>query len=110
MPSQFQIPVRLVVTVATAGTPVQASATPVVVRAFTMQAHYLNTGVMLMGDSAANAASANAHALAAGDNMGLAGSNIAMRDVQIDLSDFWINSTVNGEKVIITYLQELLNQ
>lgn len=86
------------------------SGLPLYVRAFTLQAHYQNSGAMLLGDSSANALAPNAHALAPGDNFSLAGSQIFQREVQIDLSHFWVNSAVNGEKIIITYLQELLNQ
>lgn len=110
MSAQFQQPVRLVVTIPTAGTPVQLSATPIYVRAFTLQAHFQNVGVALLGDSSANALVANAHALAPGDNFSLAGSQIFQREVQIDLSHFWVDTTVSGSKVIVTFLQETLHQ
>ena len=110
MSAQFQRPVQYVVIVPSAGTPVQLSSVPLFVRAFTAQAHYLNTGNMLVGDSATNALSANAHALAPGDNLSFAGSHIFQREVQIDLSNFWIDTTISGGKIVVTYLQEILNQ
>lgn len=111
MGAQFQVPVRLVVTVPTAGTPVQVNAgAALYVRAFIAQAHYANTGNMLMGDSSAHALAASAHALAPGDNFTYEGSTLNARDVQVDLSSFWFDTTANGGKIIITYFLETLHQ
>lgn len=110
MASQFQKPVRLVVSVPSAGTPVQLSASPLFVRSFIMQAHHANVGLVFVGDSSGNALDANAHALNPGDNFAMAGDSLIARNVQFDLSDFWIDTSVNGSKVIITYMQEVLHQ
>lgn len=109
MSAQFQRPKRIVVTVAVAGVPVQISATSLYVRSAIMQAHYLNaTGIILLGDTSVNAAAANAHALAPGDNINLQGDSHHARNVQHDLSHIWVNSTVNGSKLIVTYMEDVL--
>ena len=110
MPAQFQKLNRLVVTVPLAGTPVQVnSGLPLYVRSFVVQAHYANVGSVFFGDSAANAAAASAHALNPGDNFSLQGDNFASRDLQLDLSQLWVDASANNLKLIITYLSEVLH-
>lgn len=109
MSAQFLEWKRIVVTVATAGSAVRVSATPLWVRSLIVQAHYLNgTTIMLMGDSAANAAQANAHALAPGDSLAFSGNQEHARQVQLDLSSLWVDASANGGKLIVSYYQEVL--
>lgn len=110
MSAQFQRMKRIVVTVVTAGVPVQISVTDKYVRSFIGQAHFANTGSIYIGDSVANAAAANAHAIAAGGNFNGAGDMLVARTVQFNLSEIYVNSDVNGSKFIVTYFEEVLHQ
>lgn len=110
MAAQFQILKHLVITVTTAGTPVQVSATPLYVRSYIGQAHHANSGKIFIGNSSANALSANAHALTARETFGIDGDVLKDRSLQFDLSNIWVDSDTNGSKLIVSYMQEVLGQ
>lgn len=110
MSAQFQQMKRIVVTVATPGTAVPLSATPLFVRSFIAQAHFQNTGQIFIGDSPSNAASANAHAIGAGNNFAIGGDMERARTVQLDLSAIYIDTDIAGSKFIVTYLADELHQ
>ncbi len=109
MSAQFTKTVRKVVTVTTAGTPVQISATSIWVRSCIIQSKASNTGLIYMGPTSADALAASGHALInPGDLVSLQGDIHHARNIQLDLSGIWINSSVDGEKAIVTYLIEVL--
>lgn len=89
-------------TVATAGTAQQVSATPTRITAIVFQATKSNTGNIIVGDE--NVSSSRGIVLEPGqsvsynqDHEGREGSD------EFYLSDFWIDATVNGSTVKITY-------
>lgn len=110
MSAQFQQLVSKVVTVTTAGAPVQISAIGLFVRSVSIQSYYLNTGLIFFGETSAHALSTTGQALVnPGDFRDLEGDKYhGGRTVQIDLSTIWINSSVSGEKAIVQYLLEVL--
>ena len=76
------------VTVTTAGTEVQVSATSVPIKGITIKALAANTGTMYVGSS--TVASTNGYPLAAGQAISFDISN---------LNTVWVDASVNGEKV-----------
>lgn len=84
------------VTVTTAGTRVALNGSALVVRRVVLMAFLTNTGVVVPGGSSVVAASAsrNGVALNAGDTITL---------YNVDLNAVYIDSTVNGEGVTVTY-------
>jgi len=92
-------PYCLIRTVTTAGTPVQVSTTSVPVpdgEAVCLRAHPDNTGWIYIADTSDNAlSSSSAHTLLAADQA---------EDFQVlDLDKIYVNSSVSGEKVIVTF-------
>jgi hypothetical protein len=83
-------------TVTTAGTAVALSATALPVRRAVVMALLTNTGVVVPGGSGVIAASStrNGVALNAGDTVTLE---------NVDLAAVYIDSTVSGEGVVVTY-------
>ncbi|MCK9629707.1 MAG: hypothetical protein M0R37_14100 [Bacteroidales bacterium] len=96
-PTNSNNPFALHVTVTVAGTPVQPTATAVPdgeIACF--RAHPDNTGMIYLGDSSADAlSSSSAH-------VPLAANQAEALQVK-DISKVWCNSSVSGEKVIITF-------
>lgn len=92
--------------VTTAGTRVPLSVTSVVVKEFEIQAKNANTGTIYFGGS--DVAAANGRQLTAGQMFSVAGLNADDRDstpsITIDLANCYIDSSVSGEGVILTYL------
>lgn len=95
-------------TVTTAGTRVQVSTTDTVITSLVIQADPTNTGKIYVGDSSVSSTQASA-ALAAGqaftidpDASGRSGQE------EYVLSDFWIDSSVSGEKAYISYIKRRL--
>lgn len=98
------------VTVATAGTPVQVSATRLMVRAVRFQTTNGNTGLMYIGDATlVKATLVGVHRV-----LGIAsatadapvvefGSQEIENGNAIDLSKFWVDAGVNGESVLVSY-------
>jgi hypothetical protein len=85
--------------VTAAGTPVPLASTLTAAKWVTVQAYRSNTGYIAIGGSNTVSASTTAGtgtglSLAAGDNVTFPCD---------DLSDFWLDATVNGEGVRFTY-------
>ena len=108
--AQFGGIVRKVVTVTTAGTSVQISASPLLVRSVIIQGFYNNTGNVYVGDTAANAHAANGHALSPQTTFGTSGDMLNARQIQFDLSNFWVDADTSGGKAIVTYMLAELHQ
>ncbi len=90
------------VTVATAGTPVQLSATSVIVAGLTIRAEAGNAGTILLGDS--EVSTEPGARLNAGDVIDISGPNIRGIEEEFDLSDMWIDATANGCQVTVAYI------
>jgi hypothetical protein len=93
------------VNVTTAGTRVPLSATTLLVYDFEVQAKPANTGTIYLGSVAVT--STIGRRLAAGGTFSLAGlidDGGKSKNLQVDLGTIYIDSTVNGEGVIVTYL------
>lgn len=92
--------------VTTAGTRVALSATSLVVREFEVQAKTTNTGIIYLG--ASDVASSNGRQLTAGDSWAMASlvqdDKESTPNITIDLANVYIDSSVDGEGVIVTYL------
>lgn len=90
------------VTVTTAGTEVQLSSTTIRASSVTIQALNTNTGFIYVGDS--NVASGRGIELDAGQAITIS-ADLSGRPGgdEIDLSDIYVDSSVNGEKVKVVY-------
>lgn len=92
-------------TVTTAGTRVQISTTDTIITTLVVQADPANTGKIYVGDSSVSATQASAE-LEAGrafeispDASGRGGQEEYL------LSDFWLDSSVSGDKAYISYVK-----
>ncbi len=88
-------------TVTTAGTAVRLTASSTVVRWATVQALSTNTGTVCVGGSGVVASTRSGTCLTAG----LAAPLFNMPGFPYDLSLWFVDSTVSGEGVAITYAQ-----
>jgi hypothetical protein len=92
----------IVVTVTTAGTQVQVSATPIYVDQFIVEGKRGNTGFIFVGDADVSSAD-YAVSLASAVNHRFVAPH---QDNKIDLSSVWIDSSVNGEIAMVTYYKK----
>lgn len=101
------LPVQVTKTVTTAGTRVQVSTTDLFVTAFYCETPRANTGYIYLGGSAVSS-TVFIHEFAIGkDVFSMASPTAGLGRVPancFNLKDFWIDSSVNGETVKITYL------
>lgn len=88
-------------TVTTAGTRVQLSSTALLVRSFTVCAKTANTGHIYYGGATVD--STNGVDLSAGDCTGWAPVAATGGSTAYDLSSAYIDASVNGEGVNVTY-------
>lgn len=93
------------VTVTTAGTRVQVSATPTPITSVVIQADPDNTGYIFVGDDAVAIGQASA-ALEPGRAWTIS-PDASGREGQEEyvLSDFYVDSSVNGNKVYVSYIK-----
>lgn len=91
--------------VTTAGTPVQLSATRILARSLTIQAKTANTGNICVGGlSTTSCGSSNGIVLAAGAALSYVAVGEAKTSNYYDLSAIYLDSTQNGEGVLVTYV------
>lgn len=94
-----------VVTIASAGTAVQVTSQDISTPAAYVQADSLNTGKVYVGD--ADVDSTNGIELAAGESVTLDGTAFLRGDAtKFILSDIWVDTATNGNKVRVSYLVE----
>ncbi len=95
-------PVYLSKVVDTAGTEIQLSSTELLVYSFIIEAKPANTGFIYIGDSTVS--STAGIRLAAGGSFSSSDIQLGGNySAQFDLSDWYIDSSVNGEGVNIIY-------
>ena len=92
-------------TITSSGTAVRLAASRTLVRSFTAQAKAANTGVVYLGGANVLAASANGVALTAGVGIGYVAVGERKDSNMYDLNQFWVDSTISGDIVLITYVQ-----
>jgi hypothetical protein len=91
--------------VGTAGTRVQLSTTNLYASSLIIRAKSANTGVIYVGDS--TVASSNGMFLAAGESNELSGPPTKHGiPLNFNLKNIYIDSSVNGEGVIVEYVSE----
>lgn len=90
------------VTVTTAGTRVQITSSDIRATSVTIQADAANTGDMYVGDS--TVASNKALTLDARESVSLNGDTVAGNTEEFNLSEIYVDSSVNGESVHVFYL------
>lgn len=88
------------ITIASAGTRQQITASDIAAYSIIFQADDLNTGKVYVGDSTVT--SANGIELAPGETYGIDAAEIG--DREIILSDFWVDTQTNGNVIKIQYL------
>ena len=99
------VPHIITATVATSGTPVQFIKTsPTYATWATVQAPQTNTGTVCFGNSSVKASTNNGTCLSAGTS-GPLGPLSGQIYSPYDLSQWWVDSTVNGQGVVITYVR-----
>lgn len=93
-------------TVTTAGTRVQVSTSATYVTSIYFEALGTNTGYIYVGDSSVSS-TVHIARLSAGQSFTIAVDVTTGHGVgsELNLSDYWVDSSVNGEKVQVTYLQ-----
>lgn len=89
------------VTVTTAGTRVQVTSSTIMVESVTIQGHETNTGYIYIG--ASDVASTKGLVVSAKESVTITGEQIRGTTETFDLSDVWIDSSVNGEKARVIY-------
>ncbi len=93
-------------TVTLAATRVALSAVSLVVKEFEVQAKNANTGIIYLGD--VTVASSNGRQLIAGESWSMASLSQDDKDstpnITIDLANVYIDASVSGEGVILTYM------
>ena len=96
-------PGQLNKTVTTAGAKVQLSTTSVLVKSIMIQANPGNSGDIYVGDSSVSSSVYGA-VVTANNSLSLEPpSNGTAETYELDLQDFWIDSSVNGEGISIMY-------
>jgi hypothetical protein len=98
------------VTVTTAGTPVQVTTTRTVAQSVMVQALAANTGLIYVGLSTLNKSTGvgvlGIIPIPTTNIIGSVSASIPLAPAGINLADLWIDSTVNGEGVIISYTEQ----
>ncbi len=98
-----------VVTVTNAGTPVQVTATRKPVHAVLIETYWTNSGRMYVGDSTLNVSTntglMNALPPPTTNVFPSVSAGIPSAPNGLNLSDLWIDAQNNGEKVIVSYLE-----
>lgn len=87
------------ITISTAGTRQAISSTAVPVASYLIEADASNTGKVYVGDS--TVASTNGVALSAGESL----SAESHEDDELDLSDVYVDTATNGNKVRVQYIK-----
>jgi hypothetical protein len=95
-------PIPASVTVTTAGTRVQVSATATPVASVYFEGLHTNTGKIYVGDSTVSS-TVYIVELDAKTGATIEGDQLRGNTDELVLSDFWVDSSVNGEKVLVTY-------
>jgi hypothetical protein len=91
------------ITVTTAGTRVQLSATSITTTEITITGDTANSGTIYVGDS--NVSSTRyMYALAAGETVAIMAPSIRGNQEDYDLSDFWVDASENTQKAQIAYV------
>ncbi len=91
------------VTVTTAGTRVPVSATATPIQSIIFQAHNTATGRMYIGDSSVSAT--QGVYITAGQTLTISAEAARNGGGELILSDFYVDSSVNGEKVKVSYIK-----
>lgn len=91
------------ITVSTAGTRVQVSATATPVSSIIFEAHASNTGVVYIGD--ASVAATRGTSLAAGQALAISADQSGRDGEEFFLSDFYVDAATNGDKVKVSYIK-----
>lgn len=101
-------PVNTTKTVTTAATRVQVSTSHILVTSVYFEALKTNTGVIYVGLSDVSG-TVHMSALSAGEGMNISVDQVAKHTSQtmLDLYSFWVDSSVSGEKVQVSYLRNL---
>ena len=94
-----------IVTVTTAGTPVQFSLPRIKAPSMIITADPANTGTVWIGDQSVKASTSLGLPLVADDSVTIDPSKYFGTNEQLDLSLFWVDSTVSGDKIIISYYE-----
>lgn len=97
-------PVNSTVTVTTAGTRVQANSSSVLAISIYFEAPKTNTGVIYLGTSDVSATKYIA-ALSPGQGFGLSTDARGRIGGEAQLNVYYVDSSINGDKVQVTYLQ-----
>lgn len=90
------------VTVTTAGTRVQVTATSTLCESILFQGHPSNTGKVYVGDS--NVSATRGTSLDAKIGYTVASNPKGDGSHLFDLSDYWVDAQTNGEKVKVSYV------
>lgn len=96
-------PINSTVTITTAGTRVQVSSASQPVISVYVEALKSNTGVIYLGVSDVSSTKYIA-ALAAGQGFGISTDARGRLGGELQLSTLWADSSVNGDKLQVTYL------
>lgn len=91
------------VSVTTAGSRVQLSATSIITPGIVIKARTTNTGAVYVGHSNVAATTA-AFIMAPGDAVEIVGPMVRGIEEEFDISDIYLDSAVNGEGVTVGYL------
>lgn len=97
-------PVNSTVTVTTAGTRVQTSASSALVVSIYFEALGTNTGYIYVGGDDVSATKYITR-LSAGAGFGISTDAQGKIGGELQISKFYVDSSVNGDKVQVTYLQ-----
>lgn len=92
------------VTVTTAGTRVRITASDIPVASVYIEALDGNSGKMYVGDLTVSSTKYTS-SLTAGNGVTVQGPNVRGIEEEFYLSDFYIDASVNGEKVLVSYLK-----
>lgn len=94
-----------VITVTTAGDPVQISASQIFASGIYFEARDTNSGKIYVGPSTV-APTAYIAKLAAGENLTVDGPSTRGTEEAIDLSDYWVDASADGQIVMVTTLEK----
>jgi hypothetical protein len=106
--THFERPGTLTVTISGSGTPQRLSSSKIPCRSFMIQAKVGNAGTIYVADSAANCVAGRATDLSADKTLPVTGDAVsAGAFALLDLRDFWIDGTNNGDIISVIYLQDV---
>lgn len=91
-------------TITTSGTRVQVSTTDLFVRKMIVAGHSANTGHIYLGDSGVSS-TVGLHLKVGAPPTVIEAGQVGGRDDFFNLKDFWVDASVNGEKLSIMYFQ-----